>query len=129
MTLSFCIARLAGRPVFYPRAVGSRRVRVRDDVVRFLDSYASLLVLLLANFFLLELVDSRRWGSVGSTLLGAAALVVAISEPATGHTIRKRDGVLIVIAVGLSLLLLFTTSNRLFVRTHHYPLRPSRFAT
>ena len=39
---------------------GFRRT-ARTDIIRFLDSYASLLVLLLANFFLLELVDDRRW--------------------------------------------------------------------
>jgi hypothetical protein len=38
------------------------RTAARNDLVRFLDSYASLLVLLVANFFLLELVDDPRWG-------------------------------------------------------------------
>ena len=59
---------------------------LRGDLLRFLDSYASLLVLLLANFFLLELVDDPRWGAIGSTLLSALALIVAISDPDTGHT-------------------------------------------
>jgi ion channel len=95
---------------------------MHEKALRVLDSYASLLVLLLANFFLLELVDDRRWGSVGSTLLGAAALVVAISEPSTGHTIRKRDAVLIVVAVGLSLLLLFTTSDSLVGLSYLIPV-------
>ena len=45
------------------------RTAARNDLVRFLDSYASLLVLLVANFFLLELVDDPRWGAIGSTLL------------------------------------------------------------
>jgi hypothetical protein len=54
----------------------------RRDAVRILDSNGSLLVLLLANFFLLELVDDQRWGALGSTLLAALALVVAISDPA-----------------------------------------------
>ena len=64
----------------------SRRWAVaRRDAIRFVDSYASLLVLLLANFFLLELVDDPRWGAVGSTLLAALALVVAISDPEAGH--------------------------------------------
>ena len=72
--------------------MGSGRARrlggtARHDVVRFLDSYASLLVLLLANFFLLELVDDPRWGAIGSTLLSAAALVVAISDPEAGHRV------------------------------------------
>jgi hypothetical protein len=45
------------------------------------DGYASLLVLLLANFLLLELVDDVRWGAVRSTLLSAVALAGAISDP------------------------------------------------
>ena len=44
-----------------------------------------LLVLLLANFFLLELVDDPRWGALGSTLLAALALVIAISDPDAGN--------------------------------------------
>ena len=56
----------------------------RRDIVRAADSYATLLVLLLANFFLLELVDDPRWGAIGSTLLAAAALIVAISDPEAG---------------------------------------------
>jgi hypothetical protein len=60
-------------------------------VVRALDSYASLLVLLLANYFLLELVDDPRWGALGSTLLSAAALVVAISDPDTGQKVGRRQ--------------------------------------
>ena len=38
------------------------------DVIRVVDSYASLLTLLLANFFLLEIVDDPRWGALGSTI-------------------------------------------------------------
>ena len=41
----------------------------RNDYQRamqILDSYASLLVLLLANFFLLEVVEDKRWGVIGS---------------------------------------------------------------
>ena len=49
--------------------------------LRLADSYDSLLVLLLANFFLLEVIDDARWGAIGSTLLAAVALVVAISDP------------------------------------------------
>jgi hypothetical protein len=63
----------------------------REDIIRFVDSYASLLVLLLANFFLLELVDDRRWGAIGSTLLSALALIVAISDPDSGHRVTRRD--------------------------------------
>jgi len=80
------------------------------DVVRFLDSYASLLVLLLANFFLLELVDDARWGALGSTLLSGVALVVAISEPSAGHTITRRHALLIAAAVALAPVVLFVNS-------------------
>ena len=60
-------------------------------VLRIVDSYASLLVLLLANFFLLELIDDPRWGALGSTLLAAVALVVAISDPDAGTTLKRRQ--------------------------------------
>ena len=96
------------------RRVTSRRtLSVRDDVVGFLDSYASLLGLLLLNFFLLELVDDRRWGSIGSTLLSALALVVAISDRQTGHTITRTNTATITAAVALSSVLLFTSSDEL----------------
>jgi hypothetical protein len=61
---------------------------MRGRAIRILDSYASLLVLLLTNFFLLEVVHDERWAVIGSTLLGAAALVVAISDPETGHRVE-----------------------------------------
>jgi drug/metabolite transporter (DMT)-like permease len=94
----------------------------RKEAARILDSNASLLVLLAANFFLLELVDDRRWGAVGSTLLGAAALVVAISDPETGHTVRRRDVVTIVIAFAFASLLLFTSSDRLVGLSYLLPV-------
>ena len=95
---------------------------MRKEAVRILDSYASLLALLLANFFLLELVDDPRWGSIGSTVLGAIALVVAISDPDTGHTIRRRDAWMIAVAVALSLVVLFTTSNELVGLSYLIPV-------
>ena len=85
----------------------------RDDALRVLDSYATLLVLLLANFFLLELVDDPRWGAVGSTMLAAAALVVAISDPATGHRITRRHAIQIAACVALAPVVLFTNSEDL----------------
>ena len=88
-------------------------MRARDDVIGFLDSYASLLLLLLANFFLLELVDDKRWGSIGSTILSAAGLVVAISDRETGHRISRANVVAIAVAVGLSCVILFTTSEKI----------------
>src|SRR3954468_13224589 len=88
--------------------IASRLRRVSGhDVVRALDSSASLLVLLLANFFLLELVDDARWGAIGSTLLAAAALVVAISDPATGQRITRRHAITILACVALAPLALF----------------------
>ena len=64
----------------------------RNDLIRFVDSYASLLVLLIANFLLLQIVDDARWVAVGSTLLASAALIVAISDPATGHRVNRASG-------------------------------------
>jgi hypothetical protein len=52
----------------------------------------SLLLLLLANFFLLELADDARWGAIWSTLLSAAALVVAISVTLWVRQAESRDG-------------------------------------
>jgi hypothetical protein len=61
-------------------------VRVnRENIIRALDSYASLLVLLLANFFVIELVSDARWAAVASILLAAAALIVASSDPDAGE--------------------------------------------
>src|SRR3954451_23335022 len=77
---------------------------------KIVDSYASLLVLLLANFFLLELVDDARWGAVGSTLLSAAALVVAISDPQAGKTISRRQALQILACVALAPLVLILDS-------------------
>jgi drug/metabolite transporter (DMT)-like permease len=95
---------------------------LRSKVLTAVDSYASLLTLLLANFFLLELVDDRRWGSIGSTVLGAVALAVAISDPQTGHRVRQRDGWTIAVAVALSSLLLIETSDRLVGLSYLIPV-------
>src|SRR3954469_13057050 len=89
---------------------------------RFLDSYASLLVLLLANFFLLELVEDPRWGAVGSTLLAAAALVVAISDPATGHRVRRYQWILIGACVLLAPLVLLVNSTQVLALTYLLPV-------
>ena len=94
----------------------------RRDVVRVLDSYASLLVLLLANFLLLELVDDPRWGAIGSTLLSAAALVVAISDPQAGRTINRRQAISIAAAVALAPIVLFVNSAELVGLTYLLPV-------
>jgi Ion channel len=86
------------------------RTVARNDLVRFLDSYASLLVLLLANFFLLELVDDPRWGAIGSTVLSALALVVAINDPDAGETITRRHWIQIGACVALAFLVLIVDS-------------------
>jgi Ion channel len=91
-------------------------------VVRILDSYATLLVLLLANFFLLELVDDPRWGAIGSTLLSAAALVVAISDPEAGHHVRKSHWLLIGVCVALAPLVLVINSTRIIGLTYLLPV-------
>ena len=93
----------------------------RRDVVRFVDSYASLLVLLLANFFLLELVDDPRWGAIGSTLLAAAALVVAISDPDAGHRITRRHAIQIAACVALAPVVLFVNSTEVLALAYLLP--------
>jgi voltage-gated potassium channel len=98
------------------------RAAARRDVIRFVDSYASLLVLLLANFFLLELVDDPRWGAIGSTLLAAAALVVAISEPEAGHHLERRHLIQIGACVALAPLVLFVNSTELLALTYLLPV-------
>ena len=95
---------------------------IRDRAIQILDSYASLLVLLLANFFLLELVDDPRWGAIGSTLLAAAALVVAISDPSTGHRITRRHTLLILACVLLAPLVLVVNSTELIGLTYLLPV-------
>jgi len=98
------------------------RAVTKRDVVRLLDSYASLLVLLLANYFLLELADSPRWGAVGSTLLSAVALVVAVSDPDAGESISRRYLVLIAAALALASILLFVDSAQLVGLTYLLPV-------
>jgi hypothetical protein len=93
-----------------------------ERAIRFIDSYASLLVLLLANFFLLELVDDPRWGAIGSTLLAAAALVVAISDPDTGHTVNRRQTATILACVLLAPLVLFVNSASIVGLTYLLPV-------
>jgi voltage-gated potassium channel len=97
------------------------QMNLRGDLIRIVDSYASLLVLLLANFFLLELVDDPRWGAIGSTLLAAVALVVAISDPTTGDRITRRHALQILACVALAPLVLFVNSAELLGLTYLLP--------
>ena len=94
----------------------------RHDVVRVVDSYASLLVLLLANFLLLELVDDPRWGAAGSTLLAAVALVVAISDPDAGEHLTPRHVVSVAACVALSPLVFVVNSSELVGLTYLLPV-------
>ncbi len=83
----------------------------RQTVVRAVDSYASLLVLLLANFFVIELVTDARWGAVASILLAAAALIVAISDPDAGEGLETWHWILIGVCVALAPIVLLVTSS------------------
>ena len=94
----------------------------RRDVIRAVDSYASLLVLLVANYFLLELVDDPRWGALGSTLLSAAALVVAISDPDAGQRVSRRQALTVVACVALAPLVLFVNSATIVGLTYLLPV-------
>jgi voltage-gated potassium channel len=94
----------------------------RRDVIRAVDSYASLLVLLVANYFLLELVDDPRWGALGSTLLSAAALVVAISDPDAGRKVSRRQALTVVACVALAPLVLVVNSATIVGLTYLLPV-------
>jgi voltage-gated potassium channel len=94
----------------------------RRDVLRFVDSYASLLLLLLANFFLLEVVEDVRWGAVGSTLLSGLALLVAISDPAAGHRITRRHWLLVAACVALAPIVLLVNASSLVGLTYLLPV-------
>ncbi len=91
-------------------------------LVRLLDSYASLLVLLLGNFLLLELVDDERWGALGSTVLAALALVVAISDPDAGERIKLRHALSIAACVTLAPIVLLVNSSSVVGLTYLLPV-------
>jgi hypothetical protein len=94
---------------------------MRRRAIRILDRYATLLVLLLANFFLLEVVQDERWGAIGSTLLSAAALVVAISDPDTGHKVERRHWISIAVCVLLAPIVLVVNSREVIGLTYLLP--------
>lgn len=94
---------------------------MRRRAIRILDSYASLLVLLLANFFLLEVVQDERWAVIGSTLLGAAALVVAISDPDTGHKLERRHWISIAVCLLIVPVVLVVNSQEVVGLTYLLP--------
>jgi Ion channel len=105
-----------------PRLTSRISAEARKDGLRFVDSYASLLVLLLANFFLLELVDDVRWGAVGSTLLSALALLVAISDPDAGNRITRRHWLLVAACAALAPIVLIVNSGSLVGLTYLLPV-------
>ena len=104
----------SGRGVSSARRWGTAR--------RLLDSYASLLILLLANFFLLEIVDDPRWDVIGSTLLAAVALVVAISDPDAGQKLNRRQALTVLACVLIAPVVLFVNSRSLVGLTYLLPV-------
>ncbi len=100
----------------------SRTERLGHEAIRIVDSYASLLVLLLINFFLLELIDDPRWGALISTLLAAVALVVAISDPDAGQHLTARHWVLIGACVALAPIVFITNSVEVLGLTYLLPV-------
>jgi hypothetical protein len=95
--------------------------RLRSDLVRLLDSNATLLGLLLANFFVLELVDNQRIGAFVSSLIAAAALAASIYDSSTGRKLTGRQAAAIVAAVLLSALVLLTDSSDLIGSAYLLP--------
>jgi voltage-gated potassium channel len=95
---------------------------LRARLIRFVDSYASLLLLLAANFFLLELVDDERWGAIGSTLLSAAALLVAISDSETGHRVERRHWIAVTVCAVLAGVVLVVNEQSIVGLTYLLPV-------
>jgi hypothetical protein len=93
----------------------------REQIIRVLDSYGMLLVLLLANFMLLELVDDPRWGAIGSTILSAAALIVAISDPDVGEGLKRWHWIAVALCLALAPLVLIVNSSEVVGLTYLLP--------
>jgi hypothetical protein len=93
----------------------------REQIIRVLDSYGMLLVLLLANFMLLELVDDPRWGAIGSTILAAAALIVAISDPDVGEGLKRWHWIAVALCLALAPLVLIVNSSEVVGLTYLLP--------
>jgi len=87
-----------------------RRPR-RSDLVRLFDSNATLLVLLLANFFVLELIDNERVGAFVSTVVAALALMTAIYDSQTGRRVTRWQVIAIGVAVLVSALVFLTDAS------------------
>ena len=87
------------------------RAAARRDVIRFVDSYASLLVLLLANFFLLELVDDPRGGRSAARCSRRPRSSWRSATPRPGHHLKRRHVIQIGACVALAPLVLFVNST------------------
>src|SRR5262249_27854320 len=85
------------------------------------DSNATLLCLLLVNFFVLELADNERIGAFVSSLLSALALATAIYDSGTGRKLRRWQEVAILAAVLVSALLLLPASSDLIRSAYLLP--------
>jgi hypothetical protein len=93
----------------------------RSDVLRLFDSNATLLVLLLLNFFVLELVDNERIGAFVSSVLAAIALAAAIYDSETGSRLKRWQEITIIAAVLVSALVLLTDSSNLIGSAYLLP--------
>src|SRR3954453_23107567 len=97
------------------------RATMRQRALEIVDSNATLLVLLLANFFLLQVLDDEPWPAIGSALPGALALVIAITAPASGHEIKRRPAVTIAICVLLAPVVLVVNFESIVGLTYLLP--------
>ncbi len=70
----------------------------------------------------MELVDDARWGAIGSTFLSALALLVAISDRATGHRITRRQTLLVLACVALAPIVLLVNSASVIGLTYLLPV-------
>jgi hypothetical protein len=68
------------------------------------------------------LINDPRWGALGSTLLSAGALVVAISDPAAERTITSRHALIIGACVALAALVLVVNSASIIGLTYLLPV-------
>jgi Ion channel len=106
-----------------PQRVSPRaRHTLRSDFVLVLDSNASLLVLLIANYFALSLIDDRRLGAFVSTLIAALALVAAIHDTPSGRAVTRTQAALIGAVVLVSSAVLFIDSGPLVGWTYLLPV-------
>jgi len=71
---------------------------------------------------MLELIDDPRWGAVVSTLLGAVALVIAISDPEAGERVSPRQAILIGACVLLAPIVLVTNSTEVLALAYLLPV-------